>query len=210
MGDAWVTENYGKSRLDFFIISEELMCEVESVFYGDRLSRDFDHLEAVLRLGKRRAAKESVYIRNETLDRPEIMEIGVLGALDCIANHLNRPSEELSRAVGRLEAIYVEKCNIRRGIELNLIEEVEVAMDRLGQLQREWEGWLVRIGNVEEWEIEELSCSRAVFYEVLLNEFKNRIIALQGGIDEKYKRNWLVSKVRVFTELFGKGSVQTV
>jgi hypothetical protein len=151
VGDAWVAENYGKSRLDFYIISEELMNEVESVFYGDRLSRDFDHLEAVLRLGKRRAAKETIYIRNETLDRPEIPEIGVLGALDCISNHLNRPSEELRRAVGRLEAIYVEKCNIRRGIELNLIEDADHAMERLGQLQREWEGWLVRIGSVEEW-----------------------------------------------------------
>jgi hypothetical protein len=75
----------------------------------------------------------------------------------------------------------VERCNIRRGIELNLIEDVEQAMIRLGQLQREWEGWLIRIGSVEEWAMEDLSCSRAVFYEVLLNEFKNRIVALQGG-----------------------------
>jgi exonuclease III len=48
VGNGWVTENYGKSRLDFYIISEELEQEVESVFYGDRLSRDFDHLEAKL------------------------------------------------------------------------------------------------------------------------------------------------------------------
>jgi hypothetical protein len=45
-----------------YIISEDLMSEVESVFYGDRLSRDFDHLEAVLRLCKRRAAKETIPI----------------------------------------------------------------------------------------------------------------------------------------------------
>jgi len=92
-----------------------------------------------------------------------------------------------------------------------LIEDVEQTMDRLGQLQREWEVWLVRIGSVDEWAMEEVSCSRAVFYEVVLNEFKNRIIALQGGIDkdEKYTRKWLVSKVRVFTELFGKGSTQS-
>jgi hypothetical protein len=62
VGNAWVTENYGKSRLDFYIISESLFGEVDSVFYGDRLSRDFDHVEAVLRLGKRRKAKEMVYI----------------------------------------------------------------------------------------------------------------------------------------------------
>ncbi len=67
------------------------------------------------------------------------------------------------------------------------------------------------IGSIDEWALEDLSCSRAVFYEVLLNEYKNRIVALQGGIDKdsKYKRKWLVSKVRMFTEICGKGSPQS-
>jgi len=211
VGNAWVAENYGKSRLDFYIISEGLMGEVESVFYGDRLSRDFDHLEAVLRLGKRRAVKETVYIRNEILDRPEITEIGVLGALDCISNHLNRQSEELRTAVGRLEALYIEKCNIRRGIELGLVDDIEGEERRLARVQREWDWRIQVIGSIDEWAVEELSCSRSTFYEVLLNEYKNRIVALQGGIDKdnKYTRKWLVSKVRVYTDLFGKGSEQS-
>ena len=206
-----MAENYGKSRLDFYIISEGLMGEVESVFYGDRLSRDFDHLEAVLRLGKRRAVKETVYIRNEILDRPEITEIGVLGALDCISNHLNRQSEQLRTAVGRLEALYIEKCNIRRGIELGLVDDIEGEERRLARVQREWDWRIQVIGSIDEWAMEELSCSRSTFYEVLLNEYKNRIVALQGGIDKdnKYTRKWLVSKVRVYTDLFGKGSEQS-
>jgi exonuclease III len=211
VGDGWVTENYGKSRLDFYIISEELEQEVESVFYGDRLSRDFDHLEAVLKLGRRRKAKESIYIRNETLDRPEIAEIGVLGALDCISNHLSRPSMELRLSIGRLEGIYVEKCNIRRSIELSLVDDVEVEMDRLRYLTEEWNMIVHRIGNIDEWSVEEISCSRSTYYEVLLNEYKNRIVALQGGIDKdnKYKRRWLVSKLRAFSEVFGKESEQS-
>ncbi len=119
----WEYTNYGKSRLDFFIISESLYKDVLSVYYGDRLSRDFDHVEAVLRIGKNRKAKESIYIRNETLDRPEIAEIGVLGALDCIATHLLVPNDELRRQVGRLEQIYVEKANVRRGLTLGLVDE---------------------------------------------------------------------------------------
>ncbi len=211
VGNAWVTENYGKSRLDFYIISESLFGEVDSVFYGDRLSRDFDHVEAVLRLGKRRKAKEMVYIKNETLDRPEITEIGVLGALDCIANHLSRPSEELKRYVGRLEAIYVEKGNIRRGIDLGLTDDAERDNERLEQLSDEWQIILNTVGNVDEWAQEELSCSRSLFYEVLLNEYKNRIVCLQGGIDRdnKYMRKWLVSKLKAFTEVFGKNSEQS-
>ncbi len=64
---------------------------------------------------------------------------------------------------------------------------------------------------VDEWALEELSCSRTSFYEVLLNEYKNRIIALQGGIDRdnKYRRKWLVSKIKSFTEIFGKDSAQS-
>jgi hypothetical protein len=211
VGDAWVYENYGKSRLDFYIISEGLFGEVESVFYGDRLSRDFDHLEAVLRLGKRRKAKEMVYIKNETLDRPEITEIGVLGALDCISNHLSRPSEELRLSIGRLEAIYVEKGNIRRGIELALTDDADRDNERLEQLTDEWHNIVHRIGPVDEWAAEDLSCSRSSFYEVLLNEYKNRIVGLQGGIDRdtKYMRRWLVSKVKAFTEIFGKHSEQS-
>ncbi len=208
VGGAWVNENYGKSRLDFYIISEGLFGEVESVFYGDRLSRDFDHLEAVLRIGKRKKAKEIIYIRNETLDRPELAEIGALGALDYIANHLSRPSEELRAGVGRLEAMYVEKCNLRRGIELQLVDDDEAVKARIEQISVEWDRTLARIGSIDEWAVEELSCSRSTFYEVLLNEYKNRIIALQGGIDKdcKYRRKWLVSKVRMFTEIFGKDS----
>ncbi len=210
-GNAWVSENYGKSRLDFYIISECLYGEVESVFYGDRLSKDFDHLEAVLRIGKRRKAKEMVYIRNETLDRPEIMEIGVLGAIDSISNHLTRPSEELRGCVGRLEGIYREKCNVRRGIELELVDDREAEEERLTRLSAEWDNLLRRIGSLDEWAKEDLSCSRSTFYEILLNEYKNRIIALQGGIDSdsKYRRKLLVSKVRMFTEIFGKNSDQS-
>ena len=113
--------------------------------------------------------------------------------------------------IGRLEAIYVEKCNIRRGIELNLTDNIDIDNERLGVLSAEWETITRGIGSIDEWALEELSCSRAMFYEVLLNEYKNRIVALQGGIDKdsKYKRRWLVSKVRMFTEICGKGSPQS-
>jgi hypothetical protein len=207
----WEYTNYGKSRLDFFIISESLYKDVSSVFYGDRLSRDFDHVEAVLRIGKNRKAKESIYIRNETLDRPEIAEIGVLGALDCIATHLLVPNEELRRQVGILEQIYVEKANIRRGLTLGLVDEDERELERLAALDRDWNDILRVVGGVEAWSAEEVSCSKSTFYEVLLNEYKNRIVSLQGSIDadRKYRREWLLSRRKVCQEIYGKNSEQS-
>ena len=210
VGNEWETINYGRSRLDFFIISESLYEKVESVYYGEKLSREFDHVEAVLRIGRRSRGKETIHIRNETLDRPEIAEIGVLGTLDCIATHLLIPSEELRLSVGRLEIMYIEKCNIRRGIELGLVDDTDIETERLERVEREWEESIRRIGNIQDWEEEELNCTRSTFYEVLLNELKNRIVALQGGIDKdsKYKRNWLVSKIKVYREIFGRDSAQ--
>ncbi len=108
IGDRWETINYGRSRLDFYIISRDLYKDVDSVYYGSRLSRDFDHMEAILKLGKSTRKKERVFIRNETLDRPEIEEIGVLGYLDCLSNHLQVRDEGLARRVGELEMMYVE------------------------------------------------------------------------------------------------------
>ena len=118
---------------------------------------------------------------------------------------------ELRLGIGRLEGIYVEKCNIRRSIELNLVDDVEVEMDRLRYLTEEWNMLVHRIGSIDEWSVEEISCSRSTYYEVLLNEYKNRIVALQGGIDKdnKYKRRWLVSKLKAFSKVFGKESEQS-
>ena len=60
IGDRWETVNYGKSRLDFFIISKELYKEVDSIYYGERLSKDFDHMEAILKIGKSKRKKERI------------------------------------------------------------------------------------------------------------------------------------------------------
>jgi hypothetical protein len=48
------------------------------------------------------------------------------------------------------------------------------------------------------------------FYEVLLNEFKNRLVALQGNIDSRkvYKLKWLAKKLEVFKRLFPLDSIQ--
>jgi hypothetical protein len=184
---------------------------VSSVYYGDRLSRDFDHVEAVLRIGKNRKAKESIYIRNETLERPEITEIGALGALDCIATHLMVPNEELRRQVGRMEQLYLDKANVRRGLALGLVDDEDRELERLAALDREWKEVLRTVGGVEYWAAEEVSCSRSTFYEVLLNEYKNRIVSLQGSIDadRKYKREWLLSRRKVCQEIYGKSSEQS-
>ena len=43
-------DNIGKNRLDFFLISRELITLVKNVVYEDRLGRDFDHKDVTLSL----------------------------------------------------------------------------------------------------------------------------------------------------------------
>jgi hypothetical protein len=49
-----------------------------------------------------------------------------------------------------------------------------------------------------------------VFYEVLVNEYKNRFIALQGNVDARrvFKRKWLAKKLEIFKRLFAPGAAQ--
>jgi len=72
------------------------------------------------------------------------------------------------------------------------------------EIEREWVEVRERIGDIGT--LLELSCSATTFYEVLLNEYKNRLVAFQASInkEEQYMRVWLVKKVENFTRLFGK------
>jgi hypothetical protein len=208
VNNVWVDQNYGKSRLDFFLISETIFNEVDSIFYGERISRDMDHLEVVLRLGKRPRTKGSLMIRNCTLDRPETDEISVLGYLDCLNTHLLHRNQNLSRVVGVLHGIYLEKCNLRGEADIN--GETELITDRLLHLDAEWIRVVRELGDLNELNDLELSCSDTTFYEVLLNEYKIRLVALQGNMDSRklYKRKWLAKKLEVFKRLFPANAPQ--
>ena len=51
------------------------------------------------------------------------------------------------------------------------------------------------------------------FYKAVrisVNEYKNRLVALQGNIDSRktYKRKWLAKKLEVFKRIFQDGSPQ--
>jgi hypothetical protein len=104
-----------------------------------------------------------------------------------MANHLQVRDEALQRKVGELEAMYVEKCNIRRGMELGLVDNNEEEMERLTRLEFRWKVKIRELGNLSDISSRRMSCSNSVLYEVLLNEYKNIIVALQGGLDRDMK-----------------------
>jgi hypothetical protein len=195
VNNTWVENEYGKSRLDFYLISESLYGNMELVFYGERISRDMDHLENILLMGKRPRQKKSVMIRNCTLDLPEADEISVLGYLDCLNTHLLHRNANVDHTVRVLQALYIDLCNLRGEIDIN--GPNDMIRDRISELERQWTGEVRLLGNLEELNNLELQCSPTVFYEVLVNEYKNRFIALQGNVDARrvFKRKWLAKKL---------------
>ena len=194
VNNRWVETNFGKSRLDFYLISSNMFNDIDSVFYGERITRDLDHLEAVIRLGKQPNVKRSILIRNCTFERAETQEISVLGYLDCLNTHVKNRNELLQNVNGWLQGMHVDLCNLRGEIEIN--GENEQVTNRIGELEALWTQTVRELGELNELNDLELQCSATTFYEVLLNEYKNRLVALQGNLDARktFKRKWLAKK----------------
>ena len=174
---------YGLKTITITIlVSVDIYNNISSTFYGDRISKDMDHLEVVLKIGNQKhAKKESIYIRNDILDRAEINEIGLLGFLDCMLIHKTERNDFLQQVLGQLQALYIRKCNLRVEKELNgSNNDIE---DELLELDAEWQRVSRRIGDLNDLHEHLLQCSATTFYEILLNEYRNRVIALQGSLD---------------------------
>ncbi len=176
--------------------------DIDSAFYGERTTRDLDHLEAVIRLGKQPNVKRSILIRNCTLERAETQEISVLGYLDCLNTHVTNRNVVLQNVNGRLQGIHVDLCNLRGELEIN--GENEQVTTRIGELEAIWTQTVRELGELNELNDLELQCTATTFYEVLLNEYKNRLVALQGNIDARktFKRKWLAKKLKYLGAFF--------
>ena len=69
--------NIGKNRLDFFLVSRELINLIRNVRYEDRLGRDFDHKEVTLILGgKNKTRKEQIF--KDTIHEERAKHVGTI------------------------------------------------------------------------------------------------------------------------------------
>ena len=167
-------DNFGKNRLDFFLVSSSVMGEVKNVIYEDRIGRDFDHKGVTLILGRAEGIRKEK-IHNETLSRNEIKYIGVLAFLDIINEHKTVPDANIRRTLGQLELRIreLELLKLSHGVIGNedggeeggeIIEKELVIQEIIDTLP-----------GVEEMLRGEFSCNRKSLYEVLHFVFFERL-----------------------------------
>ena len=93
--------NFGKNRLDWFLVSEGLLPEVENVVYEDRLGRDFDHKEVCLKFGKREGVRKE-HIYTDTIKNSLAKYLGLLAALDILNEHKLTPCQVVRNTLANL------------------------------------------------------------------------------------------------------------
>ena len=103
-------DEFGKSRLDFFLMDKTILGWVKNVWYEDRLGRDFDHKEVTLRLGG------IVEKRNETIYKSTTSDIrakyvGKCALYDILNEHLVEPIENFRNRLGETD-FTCDFCNL--------------------------------------------------------------------------------------------------
>jgi hypothetical protein len=109
---------YGCTRLDFFLISPELLDSVNNISYEDRLGSDFDHKEVVLKLGRKKSGARIV-IRDGTLNNAMANDMMLMTVYENIVNNFVVIDRGISDNLAQLNILLKEKENTLRLIAVH-------------------------------------------------------------------------------------------
>ncbi len=198
---------YTKSRLDFFLVSENIAGDIQQIRYEDRLGADFDHKEVTLILGKGIKKGELVVFDN-TLDDPLIEIIGTIGIYDALCSHLVVEDINLNRLVGNLDTCIRERelleiVRIRTG-------ENEFLLERINNADRAMANMLDELPDIGELLNREISCSFKSLYEIAIMNLKNKLVARQTARikENDIIRNDIIARGVYIKNKFGESSTQ--
>jgi len=160
---------YNQTRLDFFLVSNDIIDQIKKIDYEGRIGRDFDHKPVVMTLGKINA-KKTLGIQHTTLAL-EVSDIeGKIGIYDMLCSHLRENDAELQLCVGQLDALSREKWN--RVIKNEGNRELEmINLDIVGILEQ--------LPPTDEILQREFSCNKRTLYEMVIMGMKNRLLNIQ-------------------------------
>jgi hypothetical protein len=108
----------GKSRLDFFLISAELLDSVDRVKYEDRLGSDFDHREVTLKFG-RNGIGAKVTIHDSTIQDKMAEDKVYMTVYENVVNNLVVIDEEIRDNLVQLNILIGEKEILCRQLQVD-------------------------------------------------------------------------------------------
>jgi hypothetical protein len=199
--------NYARTRLDFFLVSKDVVNDVKHVIYEERLGADFDHKEVTLKIGKTRAnGKMNVF--DTTLDDSLAEYMGFLSVYEAIATHLEVRDDALDRNIGRLDMSIREKELI--GIVVIRTGGNDFTQNRLDVVNNVLDNVIRELPDISLLLERGITCSYRSLYEVALINLKNRLIARQTARLKECEltRSDIMSRCENMRDKFGDNSVQ--
>ena len=198
---------YGKTRLDFFLIHRGLIDCVSKIKYEDKLSHDFDHRMVSLTLGKF-GKKPILKIFDDTLTLDICKPLGIWSIIDALNSHAVVPNAELALLLGNMRIVMNEylqiKGEVMRGYnDLANITRLNELWERTGQALDLLPELNTLIKN-------DYSCNWNLLYEAIANSLKNALLELQT-MNKKWKiasREQLLIRVDRMRASFGEQSEQ--
>jgi len=114
---------YSRTRLDFYLVSLEVLEVTKKVKYEDRLGNDFDHKLVTLSHGKGEGGQGRLTIHNSTLEHIVSDTLGTVYLFDALNNHLQVHDVNLSLQLGDLVRMLDEYMDVE-GKKIDNVDNV--------------------------------------------------------------------------------------
>jgi Reverse transcriptase (RNA-dependent DNA polymerase) len=166
-----------RNRLDFCLVTHDLAAEISDVRYEDRLSKDFDHKEVKVTVGKKRSSVRSERIYNSTLREEYVEIVGLLGYFETINTHLRFPKQEINDLIYEIERL-IREIELLKILEREYIGHPQ-QRGRIEERRRDLGPLMVRLARHTNTIEEEFTCDYRNLYEVVIMAIKGRLLAKQ-------------------------------
>jgi len=169
--------HYSKARLDFMLISVGLLDKVNVIKYEDRLGRDFDHKEVLLKFGRGEKVV-TTNIKGSTLKSEGAKLIGLLSFYEMLNEHLVEPEPEIGMKIGRIEAAIKRK-------EEYLDRQIDNIEARIADVDEEVRTLVETLPSNNDMLNRPSTCNNRMKFEMVTMGIKNRLLSLQANIRRK-------------------------
>jgi hypothetical protein len=196
-----------KSRLDFFLVTPNILDVINKVTYEDRIGSDFDHKEVTLEIGKKtKGAKITIY--DSTLNDETANDAVNMVVYESLAVNLTHKDIGIENNVAQLGILLRDKeklLNVRSiyGVTDEINQRIQTVNENIIVIKN-------RLPRFEQLMEREYICNYRVLYEGVIHSVKNILLNIQRrrSKEENVVRDKLVKREEYIKTVFGEYSQQ--